>query len=85
LHFGKWRNRVSFIADDGDGKSHERQAEIVSKLMTSKYPEYNVNKVYLDMFKQTPVANGKRSADCAAEIDNAIEQGSLVTNYVGHG
>lgn len=84
-HFGKWRNRISFIADDEDGNDHQDGSEEISANVESRYPNYNVHKVYLDMFKQVPVPNGKRSPDCVAEFDRAIEQGSLITNYMGHG
>ena len=81
-HFGKWRNRVSLVADD---ENFHQDTEDVSDILNAKYPDYNANKIYLDMFRQIAAANGQRSPDCAAEIDEAIEQGSLILNYVGHG
>nr|WP_191907020.1 type IX secretion system sortase PorU [Adhaeribacter soli] len=84
-HFGKWRNRVTFVADDEDTNQHLRDSEEISGTVENKYPDYNVHKIYLDMFRQVPVPNGKRSPDCAAEFDRAVEQGSLITNYMGHG
>jgi hypothetical protein len=84
-HFGKWRNQISFAADDEDGKMHLDQAEIVADILERKYPEYNARRIYLDMFKQVAVPNGQRSPDCVAAIDQAVEQGSLIVNYTGHG
>ncbi|MFC5268974.1 type IX secretion system sortase PorU [Adhaeribacter terreus] len=83
--FGKWRNRVTFIADDQDGNLHQNATEAYADSLIKKQPAYNVNKVYLDMFRQVAVANGQRSPDCVAEIDRAVEQGSLIINYSGHG
>ncbi|HSI89761.1 MAG TPA: type IX secretion system sortase PorU [Adhaeribacter sp.] len=84
-HFGKWRNRLTFIADDEDGGMHQTSAEDVVNIVEKDYPDYNINKIYLDMFKQVTAPNGKRSPECVAAIDRAVEQGSLVMNYVGHG
>ncbi len=79
-NFGKWRNRVTLAADDDFHSSTEGIAHILKR-----YPNYNPNKVYLDTYKQISAANGQRSPDCAADFDRAVEQGSLIIDYVGHG
>lgn len=84
-HFGKWRNQVSLIADDGDGNQHLAYTEDLVRILQTRYPNYSANKVYLDLYKQVAAANGQRSPDCVADIDRAVEQGSLLINYVGHG
>jgi hypothetical protein len=84
-HYGKWRNRITLISDDEDENLHLSDSERLSRTIESRYPNYNVHKVYLDMYKQVPVPNGKRSPDCVTEFDRAVEQGSLLINYVGHG
>ncbi|QCR24397.1 type IX secretion system sortase PorU [Pontibacter sp. SGAir0037] len=84
-HFGKWRNQITFIADDGDGNEHQDDAEFLANYIEQEHPAYNNNKVYLDLFRQVVVSNGQRSPEASAAVDKAAEQGSLIMNYTGHG
>ena len=84
-HFGKWRSQVTFVADDGDNNEHQQDAEFLADYLERNHPNYNPNKVYLDLFRQEAVANGQRSPETAAALDKAVEQGSLIVNYTGHG
>ena len=83
--FGKWRNQIALIADDGDNAEHLRDAESLALLLNEKQPEYLVKKIYLDLFQQENGPNGQRSPATSTEIDNTVEQGSLIVNYTGHG
>jgi len=83
--FGKWRNQITLVADDGDNAEHLRDAESLATLLKEKQPGYFLNKIYLDLFKQDNVPNGQRSPTTSREIDKAVEQGSLILNYSGHG
>jgi hypothetical protein len=83
--FGKWRNRITFVADDGDSNLHLRGAELLANQLVAKQPAYNVHKVYLDMYPQVVVAGGQRSPEAARAIDQSLEEGSLLVNYTGHG
>ena len=83
--FGKWRNRLTFVADDGDGNEHLNDGENLANLIESTFPGYNVNKIYLDIYRQESVPNGQRSPETNTAIDKAVEQGSLLINYTGHG
>jgi len=81
--YGKWRNRITFVADDGDGDFHMNAS---SEPFANSLPQsYNARKIYLDMYPQVVAAGGQRSPDCNQAIDEAIEQGSLIINYNGHG
>ena len=86
--YGKWRNRITLVADDADsdlfintGNGSERMAGIIG----ADHPVYNVRKVYLDLYPQLSVAAGQRSPECNRAIDQSVEQGSLMVNYLGHG
>ena len=85
--YGKWRNRLSFVSDDGDGNLFSYYSEqLASPLDTlAGARSYNVYKLYLDLFPQTTVAAGQRSPAAEKAIDEAFEQGSLLINYIGHG
>ena len=44
-----------------------------------------MHKVYLDLYPQLAVAAGQRSPEANRAIDQSVEQGSLIVNYLGHG
>ncbi|GAA4431841.1 type IX secretion system sortase PorU [Pontibacter saemangeumensis] len=84
-HFGNWRSKVTFIADDGDRNEHQDDAEYLARYVESNFPAYTPNKVYIDLYQQQAVSNGQRAPGAADAIDKAVEQGSLIMNYTGHG
>ena len=82
---GKWRNRLTFVADDEDNSDYPRSyAEPLSNSIAQQHPEFNIRKVYLDMYPQVNT-NGERSSECERAFDESFEQGSLIINYNGHG
>jgi len=84
--YGKWRNRLTFVADDGDYNLHTLySAEPLANALVANQPAYNVHKVYLDMYPQLSTSAGQRSPECVQAIDQALEQGTLIMNYSGHG
>jgi hypothetical protein len=48
-------------------------------------PAYNIRKAYLDLYPQVSVAAGQRSPANEAAINDALDQGSLLIGYTGHG
>ncbi|WP_460584122.1 type IX secretion system sortase PorU [Hymenobacter arcticus] len=87
--FGKWRNTIALTADDTDQeKSNEFATEsetIFAANIKRSEPAYNIRKDYLDLFPQVSQAAGQRSPAAVAAIDEALEQGSLLIGYTGHG
>ncbi|MCB2409939.1 type IX secretion system sortase PorU [Hymenobacter lucidus] len=86
ISFGKWRNRVTFVADDGNNSIHiSESANPQADSIAVRHPEYNVHKVYLDLYPQLIAAGGQRSPECNRALDESLEQGSLLVHYSGHG
>ncbi len=84
--FGKWRNRITLTADDGDSNLFVNDSEqIFAPTISQDEPAYNLRKDYLDLFPQVSTAAGQRSPAMMAAIDEALEQGSLLIGYTGHG
>ncbi|MFC6995982.1 type IX secretion system sortase PorU [Rufibacter roseus] len=84
--FGNWRKRLVFLADDGDGNEHLLDAEnLAEKNVEQQHPEYLAQKIYLDLYPQISVPNGKRSPETNRNLREAIEKGALLVNYTGHG
>ena len=82
---GKWRNRLTFVADDGDDNIHLGNADTTAKVLALTQPGFQVGKVYLDMYPQISSAGGQVSPEANKALDTSIEQGSLLVSYAGHG
>ena len=83
--FGDWRNIVCYIADDDDVNLHVKDAEELSDSVRSTNKEYNIDKIYLDAYKQESTPGGERYPDVNEAINKRIEKGCLILNYTGHG
>lgn len=82
---GDWRNLLCFIADDEDGALHMRQADELTKIVKNNYPVFNIDKIYLDAYKQESSSTGQRYPGVNKDIDNHVTKGTLLINYTGHG
>ncbi|MET2985538.1 type IX secretion system sortase PorU [Aureibaculum conchae] len=86
--FGDWRNKITLVADDPDVASEFVLQETVEKLadtIKNRRPIYNLSKIYADSYVQETSAGGERYPEVNEAINNAVETGSLVINYFGHG
>jgi hypothetical protein len=82
---GDWRNTITIIADDEDGNTHAIDAEGLSSYLDSDWPTFNIDKIYLDAFRQVTGANGQSYPDVTKRINDRINSGCLIFNYLGHG
>jgi len=80
---GKWRQKIAFVADDGDANLHQQDAENLSMQIASKTASYELQKVYVDAFPQigTPI----HAPEASKTIDRLVDEGVLIMNYTGHG
>jgi hypothetical protein len=81
----EWRNNFVFIGDDEDGGLHMSQSDQLATMVDTAFKEYNVNKIFFDAFQQQSTPGGSRYPDVNNAINAAVESGSLVINYTGHG
>lgn len=82
---GNWRNKVVFVADDGDNNIHMRDAERLSNLVKTNFPGTLTEKVYLDNFTLETTQRGSAYPEAEIAIKNKIVEGALIVNYNGHG
>lgn len=82
---GDWRNMICLIADDEDGNIHQDQAEALVNLVTSNHPPFNFDKIYFDAYDQTSDVAGIHYPDVTKAIDERVNKGALIVNYIGHG
>ncbi len=85
LPMGDWRNWMVFLADDGDAAGHMKDADELSSIIKNGYPNYNIDKIYLDAYQQFSTPGGQRYPDAAEDLLRRFKKGALVFNYTGHG
>ncbi|HEY3294343.1 MAG TPA: type IX secretion system sortase PorU [bacterium] len=88
--YGPWKNTATFAADDewkggcgGGETTHTQQAEA---LMSTVLPQYfTFKKIYeiLYPFRSSPL--GSIKPDATRDLIEAINRGTLVVNFTGHG
>ncbi len=86
--FGDWRNKVTVVADDPDKASEfilEETVDRISVGISKNKPVFNIIKIYADAYKQQTSAGGARYPDVNKAITAAVENGTLVIDYYGHG
>jgi len=87
--FGNWKNNITFIADDIDDEDADSllqsDLERVADSVKKNKPQFNIKKIYLDAYQQESSSGGERYPDVEEDIINAIEKGTLVFDYFGHG
>lgn len=83
--FGDWRTRLVLMADDEDNGTFVEDCETLSDSVENKFPEMNVIKLYLDAYQQVVTSGGQRYPDVEEAINQNMNKGALVFNYVGHG
>ena len=82
---GSWENKITWVADDADYNLHLQDAESIISNLQSKAPHWNHNKIYLDLFPAENSSAGNTYPLAFNAIQQAIQDGSLILNYTGHG
>lgn len=83
--FDSWRKELVFVADDGDNNIHQSQSDKLAQKVESSHPEFNARRIFLDAFTQNSTPAGDFSPDTNKAIQDAIDRGSVIINYTGHG
>lgn len=82
---GSWRNTVCLIADDEDGNAYMKDAEEINTILHTNWPGFSSKKIYIDAYKQVATSGGFSYPDANKEINETINDGALIVNYIGHG
>lgn len=83
--FQDWRNIICFVSDDEDGNLHMIQADNIASDLQNNKPAYNIEKIYFDAYKQEITPGGQRYPEANKAINERVQKGALIINYVGHG
>lgn len=85
---GNWRNKVVIIADDSEDSDRwyfMQQGEDFADKIVKKYPHILPQKIYLDAFQQHNNGVSNTYPDVNRVIDETVNEGCLLINYIGHG
>ncbi len=87
---GPWRNLISLVADGGwaggqvwQGTEHTAPSEYLANSIIPN--SFDLNKIYLAEYPLILTSLGRRIPEANTAIINAINDGTLIMNYVGHG
>jgi hypothetical protein len=88
--YGSWRNNFVLISDDADesgsgGYGLQVQLDALGDDISANKPFINVKKIHSDAYEQVSSSGGFRYPQVNEEIANAVEVGTSVINYLGHG
>lgn len=86
--FGNWRNKILMMADDVDEDWESMfvtNSERFEDIINTTNPAFNVEKIYTDSYKQVSTTGGESYPEAHDDMYRKVQQGCLVTNYIGHG
>lgn len=86
---GIWKNQLCFVGDDGggtsnDGNIHMFQADSVARMVYRLNNSLQIDKVYLDAYKQEINASGESYPLARAKLLSLINSGTFMLNFTGH-
>lgn len=82
---GLWKNKITWVADDGDYNLHLQDAEFISDHLKQNESHWDHQKVYLDFYPAQSSTSGNTYPLAFNAIQQSIQDGSLLLNYTGHG
>ncbi|GIR59938.1 MAG: hypothetical protein CM15mP65_25190 [Crocinitomicaceae bacterium] len=82
---GDWRNKVILVSDDEDQNAYFNDIEIMASKIEQTKPTQNIIKIHADAYAQQPSATGERIPDAELAINQRVNDGALLVNYIGHG
>ena len=81
-----WRNVITFMCDDAENNQFFNHSEgFASLIKTTGGQNMVVDKIYLDAYNQENTPNGQLAPEVNMALNNRMDKGTLVLNYVGHG
>jgi hypothetical protein len=82
---GPWKNTICMMGDDGNNNQHMKDAEAVAKRISSKFPDYDLKRIYWDAYTRETSATGNSYPSVTKKLKEIMKDGALVMNYTGHG
>lgn len=84
-NMGMWRNTVSLVCDDEDYNTYVNNSEEIASFLDNSFNNINVDKIYFDAYPQVSTPGGQRFPEAKKAINEKVEKGAMIINYIGHG
>ena len=82
---GKWKTQLVYLADDGEGGTHTKTAEVSAEMTRLANPDLVVTKIFLDAYPQEVSASGESYPIAKNKVAQLLRNGVLFFDYSGHG
>lgn len=82
---GNWKNKVLYLADDGDNNVHVSQANQLATSVETNHPQFMVHRIFVDAYQKEILPSGPVVPGARARFSELLESGLLMLNYSGHG
>ena len=81
-----WRNVITFLCDDAEANQFFKHSEgFARQIKNTGGANMVVDKIYLDAYNQENTPSGQVAPEVNNALNNRMDKGTLVLNYVGHG
>ena len=80
-----WRNIVCLVSDDEDGNLYFSDSEEMADTIRLNNKSMNIVKLHMDAFVETTSAGGNENKGGEEAIQQRVEKGAFLVNYIGHG
>ena len=81
-----WRNVITFMCDDAESNEFfENSESCANQIKNTGGERMVIDKIYLDAYNQENTPSGQIAPEVNQAINNRMEKGTLVLNYLGHG
>jgi len=84
-NLGNWKQKLTYIADNGDNDVFLENAEDLSNKVKNTNPEYNINKIYIAAYNKVVLPDAVVAPEVNSDVIKAMNDGSFIINYIGHG
>lgn len=81
---GIWKNQICYLADDGDGGMHMKQADTIASIVGRLNPGFQITKIYLDAYQQEKNASGETYPLARTQFHNLLRTGLFLLDFIGH-
>lgn len=81
---GSWKTRMAFVADDGDDNEHLINAAKLADKAESMHGEASIKRIFLEKYAAQQTTTGVIYNEAHKDFMEAVNDGSLIINYVGH-
>ena len=83
--YNDWKMNICYSSDDEDFNRHINDSDDIAVMVNDSFGLFNQSKIYFDAFLQESTPGGERYPAAKAKINETINKGVLVYNYLGHG